>query len=244
MADTLFTQPSMYWVGMHTDPACSADELAAFNDFYSHVHVPEVLAANPGFVRGTRFELLEPDPRNQLGPRWLVMYEMDGEDAARAYAARNDGPPEGRPRYSPGPAAWQSSQTTWRMIWRRLTSHGTPAGLPDAIYMVGMNVPPNTTADELAAFNAFYTGTHVPEVVAMDGYTTGTRFELERAFRHPEPPGCPRYVAIYEADEAAVTANKRRKLNPNPGPSPLSSGPPAWEGHDTLWRLLYRRIED
>lgn len=23
---------------------------------------------------------------------------------------------------------------------------------------------------------------------------------------------------------------------------PLSSGPPTWEKHDTLWRLVYRRI--
>src|SRR5215510_13688744 len=59
------------------------------------MHVPEVVASNPGFVRGTRYELLQPDPRGDWGPRWLAVYEMDGEAAARTYAQRNDAPPAG-----------------------------------------------------------------------------------------------------------------------------------------------------
>ena len=38
----------------------------------------------------------------------------------------------------------------------------------------------------------------------------------------------------------------RRRMPMVRGPelmSPLSSGPPTWEKHDTLWRLVYRRIE-
>ena len=72
----------------------------------------------------------------------------------------------------------------------------------------------------------------------------GTRFELYREFRHPQP-GCPRFCAIYEADEAATQANQQRRSQPTPqsGDSPLSSGPPTWEKHDTLWRLVYRRVD-
>jgi len=75
-------------------------------------------------------------------------------------------------------------------------------------------------------------------------YAHGTRWELHRAFRHPQP-GCPRFCAIYEADAAATQANRQRRSNPTPQPGerPLSSGPPTWEKHDTLWRLVYRRIE-
>ena len=101
MADT----PFMYWVGMNTEPATSTEELVRFNDFYSHTHMREVVEANQGFVRATRYELCEPDPRGDLGPRWLAVYEMQDEVAAQAYLTRNDGPPEGRPVYSPGPAA-------------------------------------------------------------------------------------------------------------------------------------------
>ena len=92
---------------------------------------------------------------------------MDSEAAARTYAARNDGPPEGRPRYTPGPAAWQQTQSVWRMIWRHVSSSGTASEPPHSIFMVGMNVPPGTDEAGLAEFNAFYTNIHVPEVVTL-----------------------------------------------------------------------------
>ena len=106
--------------------------------------------------------------------------------------------------------------------------------------MVGMNVPPDTDEAGLAEFNTFYTHIHVPEVMAYRGFGRGTRFELYREFRHPQP-GCPRFCAIYEADEATTAASLQRR--DQPGRSQLSSGPPIWEKHDTLWRLRYRRIE-
>jgi hypothetical protein len=237
-----FSYPLMYWVGMNTPPNTDGAALAAFNTFYSKTHLPEVVANNPGFVRGSRYELLQPDPRGDFGPRWLAVYEMDGEAAARTYAQRNDGPSEGRPTYTPGPAIWQQTQSMWRMIWRRLTACGTASQPPHSIFMVGMNVPPDTDAAGLAAFNAFYTDTHVPEVMVLRGYDRGTRFELYRAFRHPQP-GCPRFCAIYEANEATTAALQQQRDNPPSGQSPLSSGPPTWEKHDTLWRLVYRRLE-
>ena len=237
-----FSSPFMYWVGMNTAPHTDADALVAFNTFYSKTHLPEVLARNPGFVRGWRYELLQPDPRGTFGPQCLAIYEIDGESAAQAYAQRNDGPPEGRPTYTPGPVAWQESQSMWRMIWRRMASCGHVSQPPHSIFMVGMNVPLDTDAVGLAEFNAFYTDIHVPEVMAYRGYHRGTRFELYREFRHPQP-GCPRFCAIYEADESTTIANQQARHNPQAGPSPLSSGPPTWEKHDTLWRLVYRRIE-
>jgi hypothetical protein len=240
MAVEAFGYPYMYWVGMNTAPETSPDELAEFDRFYSQTHVPEVVAGNPGFVRGTRYELLDPDPRGDFGPRWLAVYEMDAEAAARGYAERNDGPPEGRPVYTPGPVAWSSTQGMWRMIWRGVAAVGSSLETPYSIFMVGMNVPADTDAAGLAAFNAFYTDIHVPEVMANGGYVRGSRFELYRAFRHPEP-GCPRFCAIYEADEATTFANREARAAGG-RPAPVSSGPPAWEQHDTLWRLRYRRI--
>ena len=41
--------PYMYWVGMNTQPDTSAEELAKFNDFYTNVHMREVVNSNPGF---------------------------------------------------------------------------------------------------------------------------------------------------------------------------------------------------
>ena len=53
----------MYWVGMDTDPKTTPEALAEFNHFYSTTHVHEVIAAHPGFVSVSRYELLDPDPR-------------------------------------------------------------------------------------------------------------------------------------------------------------------------------------
>lgn len=229
----------MYWVGMDLDPAISATEKAELSDFYSRVHLPEVVAANPGFVGGARYELLDPDPRGGVhrGPLWLAAYELENEAAATTYAQRNDGPPAGLPTYSTWPASRKYTSTVWRMQWHRLATAGSATQPPDSIFMVGMNVQPGTDAAGLAEFNTFYTNTHVPEVMEYGGYARGTRFELHRAFAHPEP-GCPRFCAVYEADEAATAKrNERRSNRP-----PLSSGPPAWEQHDTVWRLVYKRL--
>ena len=64
---------------------------------------------------------------------------------------------------------------------------------------------------------------------------------LQREFLHPAP-GAPRYLAVYEADDASLKRRADRAANPG-GYAALSSGPPAWETHDTLWRLWYRRID-
>jgi len=61
--------------------------------------------------------------------------------------------------------------------------------------------------------------------------------ELYREFAHPAP-GCPRFCAIYEADAAATEAREARRA----ARGTLSSGPPAWEKRDVVWRLIYRRI--
>jgi hypothetical protein len=73
--------------------------------------------------------------------------------------------------------------------------------------------------------------------MAYGGYTRGTRFELYRGFAHPDP-GSPRFCAIYEADAEATEQREARRAQR----AKLSSGPPTWEQHDTLWRLVYRRI--
>jgi hypothetical protein len=232
----------MYWVGMNTPEASDAD-LADFNDFYSNVHVREVVSSNPGFIRGTRYELHEQDARGDFGPRWLAIYEMDGEEAASSYVERNDGPPEARPKYTPGPPLWQQYEGRWRLIWHRLFPEEGDLGTAAAPYLfiVGMDVPADTNADDLKDFSDFYTNTHVPEVVALGDFLRGSRFELRNQLRHPEP-GSPRFLAVYEGDEKALETRSRRAANPSTD-SPLSSGPPAWEAHVTAWRLMYRRID-
>jgi hypothetical protein len=231
-----FAHPFMYWVGMDTDPRTTPEALADFNRFYSTTHVGEVVAAHPGFLSSSRYELIKPDPRGGMhcGPRWLAVYEIADEAAAQRYIDDNERPWLHRRKYSPWPAARKKAKTVWRMIWRQLASAGNSDAQPETIFIVGMNVPDATDASALEEFNAFYTDTHVPEVMARGGYARGTRFELFRAFAHPVP-GCPRFCAVYES-EADMPEDR-----PASG-GDLSSGPPAWENRDTVWRLVYRRV--
>src|SRR5438067_1480192 len=176
----VFKYPFMYWVGMDTDPRTTPEALAEFNQFYSTTHVGEVVAAHPGFVTATRYELLEPDPRGGVhcGPRWLAVYEMQDEAAAERYIKDNERPWLHRKRYSAWPAARKRAKSPWRMIWRQIAATGSSEQPPESVYMVGMNVPADTDADDLAEFNTFYTQTHVPEVMAAGDYARATRFEL------------------------------------------------------------------
>jgi hypothetical protein len=162
---------------------------------------------------------------------------MKDEDAALRYLKDNERPWLHRKKYSPWPPARKRAKSVWRMIWRQIASTGSTEQPPESVFMVGMNVPADTDAPSLADFNAFYTDTHVPEVMASGGYTRAARFELYREFAHPAP-GCPRFCAVYEADAAATASREERRA----ARGTLSSGPPAWEQHDTLWRLTYRRI--
>jgi len=212
-----------------------ADDLAAFNDSYSQVHLPDVVNLHEGFLRGTRYQLVEPDPRGDLGPGWLTVYELSGEDAVAGYlglAAAAD-----RPRYQP----WNhhESRVRWHVAWRRRPGYRGAIGRLGRpyLYLIGMDVPPETDDGELAAFNAFYDQVHLPEVVRALGYERGLRFERLCSLAHPGP-GCPRFMAVYDGDEQVI----RRAAEGIPADAIPMDGPQAWNSRRTQWRLLYRRI--
>jgi hypothetical protein len=177
----VFAHPFMYWVGMDTDPRTSPEALAEFNHFYNTIHVHEVIAAHPGFVSVSRYELLDPDPRGPYsGPRWLAVYEMADEAAALQYLKDNARPWLHRKRYSPWPAARKRAKTVWRMIWRQISATESADQSPESVSIVGTNEP-------------------------EAGDSSGTRYELYREFAHPAP-GCPRFCRI---DVAAAATGAR-----------------------------------
>ena len=109
--------------------------------------------------------------------------------------------------------------------------------------MVGMNVPPDTDEAELAEFNAFYTDIHVPEVMERGGVHTARAGNCTAPFaiRSRDAPGSVRSMRPMQPPRRQPATPEQS--HPQPGERPLSSGPPTWEKHDTLWRLVYRRIE-
>jgi hypothetical protein len=240
MSDALFT----YWVGMDIPADTSAADVAAFNDFYSNVHKPEVLAGNPGFLRGRRYELAQDDTRGARGPRFIAAYDIEGKEAAQLYITRNDGPASGRPVYSDGPAAWQKRSTKWRLMWQHVLNNPADAQVSASpyMYLVGMNEAAGSGEAELTQFNEFYNTIHVPEVLAGYGFVSGARYKNMRTFLHPEP-GAPNFLAMYGIkDETAAQSFMKDRLSADPGGNSFSDGPPPWQKRDTKWRLTYRLV--
>ncbi len=241
MSDALYT----YWVGMDIPADTSAKDVADFNAFYSNTHRPEVLASNPGFLRGRRYELVQDDPRGPRGPRFIAAYDVESKEAAQQYIGRNDGPASGHPVYSDGPAAWQQRQTKWRLMWQHLMNApgGQQVSAAPYIYLVGMSAAAGADATELAKFNAFYNDIHVGEVMKGYGFVSGARYQCLREFMHPAP-GVPDFLAMYGLkDEAAAEVFMKGRLTADPSGNSFSAGPDVWMNRDTRWRLTYRLVE-
>lgn len=185
-----FAQPFSYWVGMNTDPRTTAEALAEFNRFYSTTHVREVVAAHPGFLSASRYELVDNQSPGvaPIIPRWLAVYGMAGEAAAAQYLKDNERPWLHRRRYSPWPAARRRAKTVWRMIWRRTAAAGSLSNPSDLVVLVlGATAPTEALAP-------------------LPGCARATVFELYRGFQPPDSEA-PRVCVVHEADTDQASAN-------------------------------------
>jgi hypothetical protein len=106
-------------IGMDPGPGSDARAIAEYDDYYSNVHVPDIMTSTP-FDHAARYELAqELPPRPADAPRYCAMYEcgadktekLDAVRAARTAAAVV------RP---PGPVAWENRDTKWRLTYRRI----------------------------------------------------------------------------------------------------------------------------
>jgi hypothetical protein len=231
----------MYWVGMDLTPA-SQNEIEQFRRHYAEVHSREVVEHNPGFVLSHQYELSQPDPRGNHGPRWLTIYELSGDDALAGYLERHEAPGAVKPAWTPGPPVWRDKRrTTWRMMWRRAEVLGAPSGAPELLRVVGLDPAPDADADQIREFDAFHAGTHVPEVMRSTPFDLGARYLREPTFA-PRPPLTPRLCGLYEADADRATELARIREHRAVRPADRTPGPPVWTGRTTRWRLTYRRI--
>jgi hypothetical protein len=183
----VFAHPFSYWVGMDTDPRTTPQALDEFNQFYSTTHVGEVVAAHPGFVGGSRYELVAAasPAAGQRGPRWLAVYGMADEAAAEQYLKDNARPWLHRRKYSPWPAARKRAKTVWRMLWRRTASVGALTTSADVVLMLRTLQP--------------------PELLLPAGFARVTGFAMYRAFAPPESDA-PRFCLMHETDTDSTAA--------------------------------------
>jgi hypothetical protein len=132
-------------------------------------------------------------------------------------------------------AGYEGLRQTWSVEYRRITETAPASVAPYAIYLLGVNPPPDATDEDLALFNDFYTNVHLPEVASRRHALRAVRYALSREVRPPHR-GAPQYLAVYEVDEES--ASNRRHVGP-----PYSVGPDVWQRHTTPWRLWYRRLD-
>ncbi|TMR00336.1 hypothetical protein ETD83_16970 [Actinomadura soli] len=234
-----FSNRFLYWIALDfagSDPA----DVARFNRFYDETHVPEVLARYPGFVGAHRYALQVPDERGDFGGAYLAAYEAESEQAIAEYLAGTTAPGGTRPPYSDDPPLWPDLLThRWRVVYEKVAETGPSTGTPGSIYIIGID-PPADAGDELAEFDEFYTGVHMPEATAIGGFSRGTRYEVRRALEHPDP-GCPRYLAVYEQADG-TDAQARATLRTLIASNAWTPGPASWTRKTTPWRLWYRHV--
>jgi hypothetical protein len=163
------------------------------------------------------YELLAVAARGFRPPRFLTTADLPGTD-------HDDHEDEGR----------EGLRMVWSLLYRGVAETGPALVAPYAIYLLGVNPPGDATEADLETFNDFYTNVHMPEVAERRHALRAVRYELLREIRPPYQEA-PRFLAVYEVDEAG--ASNRRHTGP-----PYTSGPEVWQRHTTPWRLWYRRL--
>ncbi len=167
-----------------------------------------------GGTGGALYELLALAGRGFRPPGYLTVLDTAGEDVPEVTAA--------------------SFRRVWSVRYRAIAETAPATATPYGIYLLGVNPPADAGADELEVFNDFYTNVHLVEVAERRHALRAARFELEREVVAPAG-GAPRYLAVYEVDEAG--AAQRRHVGPG-----YSKGPDVWQRHTTPWRIWFVQL--
>jgi hypothetical protein len=217
--------------GLNTTPRDLPAEVAMrLNDSWAQIHTPDVTEANPGFVRGSRFQLVTEYAPGDTAPTWAVVYDVTVEESIKAYIERDAGPREAYPalRY------WTDVHRfpfVWRTMWERVAGESGQLGAAAAPYLhfVAQRVPAGADERQLVDY---FTETHAPWVLANTGCTRATLYRLYHELMHPEP-GAPEFLAAYEGAEP---------LTAYLGGGGAGADPLALPDAVTAWNILYRRI--
>jgi hypothetical protein len=161
----------------------AAEYEAEFNEWYDKEHIPQLLSVT-GFQSARRYQTIEGKPK------YLAVYRLADETVLRSDAFR---------AVRESPTAWTRKITaqfhnTQRGVFRQIFAHGAPPP-KDAEFVLTVRL--NTPADQEQAFNAWYNEDHIPALVDVPGVYCARRYEAVE--------GDPRYLAIYEMHDGAVT---------------------------------------
>ncbi|MGH7934222.1 MAG: hypothetical protein ACREQN_13820 [Candidatus Binataceae bacterium] len=155
---------------------------AEFNDWYFTEHIPERMAV-PGFLRGRRYLAVEGLPK------YLALYDLADENVLKSGAYL---------KISESPTPWTRRmvghfRNTSRCVYRQIFSHGKrPDKDAEFVLTVRLNTPPEHESE----FNEWYNVDHVPALAGVPGVYCARRYVAVE--------GDPKYLAVYEMNEASV----------------------------------------
>ncbi|WP_420225675.1 antibiotic biosynthesis monooxygenase [Pigmentiphaga litoralis] len=93
---------------------------------------------------------------------------------------------------------------------------GTAGSIPSGMIAVWLHVAPEREEE----FNAWYEREHIPQIVDLDGFVSGTRYFSDEAF--------PKFLALYETVDESVEAS--------PGFQHVTTHPSPWSGR--IWSFF------
>jgi len=186
-AKTRGTGLLMAWTDV--DPA----QEAAFNAWYNEEHMGR-LGKVPGFLSGARYVAL------RGGPRYLAMYELEDHNVLRTSAFLDElryRPSERRTDVSPSHIGRNFLLNGYRQIFpAKVDPAEFPQEAPRFLQMGRITIAAHME-DE---FNAWYNTAYIPGYLRVPG--------VIRARRYVAIEGEPKYLTVYEFDNAGVPDSK------------------------------------
>ena len=208
---------------VNTDPKREAD----FNEWYDKIDVPDVLEV-PGYMRARRGVKTAVDGDADDG-KYVALYNMEGESIDKIMIDML----MATLKMSQRGRSTDLLKVVERVYYREYSapvevSAAARAGSQAFLYVVRAS-PPAGAASE-ATFNEWYDHTYLPAIVATEGVTRATRYELYRVLMF-EPKQVPRYLTVIEIRAESANEARRRldsavaRLRSQPGtPAGLLSG--------------------
>jgi hypothetical protein len=163
-----------------TDIAPEAER--EFNDWYNTEHIPQLLGV-PGFLSGRRYQAVEGEPR------YLALYELTNVEVLKSDAFR---------QVRESPTEWSKKiiplfRNTAIGAYRQLFScRNYPLQEAEFVLTVRLNIP----AERENEFNQWYNIDHLPALVSVPGVYGARRYQAVE--------GDPKYLAVYEMNDAGV----------------------------------------
>ena len=175
----------------------------AYNDWYTDVHLPDVLAV-PGYVRAARYKAFSGE--RSFDQEYMALYELDVEDLDSLQAVSDEHMRRIEANLMHMSPPYTIDRENVRSMYYietgpRLGGHDD---IPETLFMA-FTEPVSQQDDE--EFNRWYQETHLPEVLDVPGFSAASRYKETgmNMTGRPWPISFP-YLALYELGDGSKEA--------------------------------------